>query len=120
MGFFFDSYAIIEILLSNGSFKKYSNEEMTITVLNLIEVSQYFMEHFDEEKASIICKKLNENIVELSNEDILLAVKFRSENKRKSLSYADCIGYTYAKTHHLLFLTGDDAFKQMDNVEFVK
>lgn len=120
MRYFFDSYALIEILLGNQLFEEYKNEDMHITILNLIEVTQYFMQHFGEEKASIICKKLSVYVLELSNEDILNATRFRNENKKKSLSYADCVGYIYAKTHNLVFLTGDDAFRNMPNVEFKK
>ncbi|MBI4140809.1 PIN domain-containing protein [Candidatus Woesearchaeota archaeon] len=120
MHYFFDSYALIEMLCENPSFEKYKSEDAIITLLNLIETTQYFMEHFGEERASIVCKNLSLYVVELSSEDILNATKFRAENKKKSLSYADCIGYVYARNHKLVFLTGDDAFKNLQNVEFVK
>ena len=47
-------------------------------------------------------------------------MKFRLKNKKMDLSYADCIGYIYACENNLKFLTGDEKFKDMDNVEFVK
>ena len=120
MPYFFDSYALIEIFLKSPNFAKYIEEEISITILNLIEVAQYFLTHFGEEKAEKVCNELSENVVEISNMDIVKAVKFRAENKRKSFSYADCIGYIYAKSHGMIFLTGDIAFKGMPNVEFVQ
>ena len=48
------------------------------------------------------------------------AMKFRLANKKKKLSYADCIGYQLAKEHGLKFLTGDKEFENLPNVEFVK
>jgi hypothetical protein len=48
------------------------------------------------------------------------AMLFRFVNKKKKLSYVDCIGYFLAKENNLKFLTGDQQFKGMPNVEFVK
>ncbi len=91
-----------------------------MTMLNLIEVTYYFLDNFGEGKAREVCESLKEYVAEVSSDDILAALKFRLENKKKSLSYADCLGYIYAKRNNMLFLTGDDAFKEMANVEFVK
>ena len=120
MPYFFDSYAIIEMVKRSQQFAVYLDEKITVTILNVIEIAQYFLINAGEEKAKKICDILSENVVELRNTDILIAVTFRTDHKKKSLSYADCIGYTYAKQHGLIFLTGDDAFKDMPNVEFVK
>ena len=55
------------------------------------------------------------------SEDVLKeAIKFRKKNKSKNLSYTDCIGYIYALKNNLMFLTGDKEFKDLKNVEFVK
>jgi predicted nucleic acid-binding protein len=41
--------------------------------------------------------------------------------KRKvDLSYADAIGYAVSLRLKLKFLTGDEAFKNLENVAFVK
>ncbi|MEK6886777.1 MAG: PIN domain-containing protein [Nanoarchaeota archaeon] len=117
--YFFDSYALIEIFLKNQNFSKYLDAPIIITSLNQIEVTYYFLVHHGEEKAREVCSSLGKYIVELSNEDIIKALKFRNEH-RKGISYADAIGYIYAKNNNLLFLTGDDAFKDMPNVEFLK
>jgi hypothetical protein len=36
------------------------------------------------------------------------------------LSYADAIGYIYSKQNNLKFLTCDDQFKDLPNVEHIK
>ena len=38
----------------------------------------------------------------------------------KKFSYIDCIGYISAREKKLLFLTGDEQFKEIPGVEFVK
>ena len=118
--YFFDSYAIIEVLKRSPSYAKYANENIVLTILNLIEVTQYFLEHYGESKAKEVCESLRTAVMEVNNSHILNAVKFRSENKKKSLSYADCLGYIYSKQEGMLFLTGDHAFERLPNVEFVK
>ena len=40
--------------------------------------------------------------------------------RRLDLSYADALGYAVSLRLRLKFLTGDDAFKNLDNVEFVR
>jgi len=47
-------------------------------------------------------------------------MKFRKKNKKRNLSYTDCIGYVYATENDLIFLTGDKEFENLENVEFVK
>lgn len=120
MPYFFDSYAIIEMFQQAPNFGCYTNEKITITLLNLIEIAYYFHTNFGEDKARKVCDTLRESVIAISNEDIIQAVKFRHQNRKKSLSYADSVGYIYALSHGLVFLTGDDAFKSMPNVEFVK
>jgi len=40
--------------------------------------------------------------------------------KKLELSYADAIGYAVSLRLMLMFLTGGDAFKNLEKVEFVK
>ena len=47
-------------------------------------------------------------------------MKIRRENRKKNLSYADCLGYAFALENNRLFLTGDKEFKDMKGVEFVR
>ncbi len=118
--YFFDSYAIIEILKENKNFEKYVNETATITIFNLAEIYWAALRDFDEEKANEIYEQYKEAVEEIDDETLKEAVKFRKEHKKQDLSYTDCIGYIYAKRNGMTFLTGDKEFEQMKNVEFVK
>jgi hypothetical protein len=49
-------------------------------------------------------------------------IRFRLEmkNKKKYLSYVDALGYTIANRMDIPFLTGDMAFEDVPNAEYVK
>jgi len=117
--FFFDSYAIIELLKGNPNYKSYINTEMVTTKLNLFEVSYFLLRDFGEKKASEFLRKYSNSIVDFNVEVIIEAAKFKLRS-RAGLSMVDCIGYVLAKFLGIKFLTGDDEFKNLDNVEFVK
>tara|TARA_Y100000034_G_scaffold124581_1_gene172946 strand:- start:656 stop:1066 length:411 start_codon:yes stop_codon:yes gene_type:complete len=118
--FFFDSYAIIEILNGNICYQKYSHFEVSLTIFNLAEIYWHSIRNYSENEADEIYQKYKEALVEIDDEILKESIKFRNENKKKKLSYADCIGYIYAKKHNMKFLTGDKEFENIKNVEFVK
>jgi hypothetical protein len=49
-------------------------------------------------------------------------MKFRlkMKKKKKALSYVDALGYTIANRMKIRFLTGDIAFEDVPNVEYVR
>lgn len=118
MKYFFDSYAIIEIVKGNPLYAKYAYEVVILTQFNLAEIYWSFLKDFPEEKAKELYWSFRECVVPV--EDIVLqnAMKFRKEHKKRRLSYADCIGYCYALHHNLFFLTGDKEFEKLPHVEF--
>ncbi len=61
-------------------------------------------------------------VVEFEDDDLKSAMRKRLELRRKklNLSYADALGYILSFKLKIRFLTGDDAFKDLDDVEFVK
>lgn len=118
--YFFDSYAIIEMLKGNKNYSRYFKKPIVITIFNLAEIYWAILKNFDKEKADNIYEYVKEFVVEISDEVMKKAMKFKIKNKKRNLSYADCIGYTYAIKNGLLFLTGDKEFENLKNVEFVK
>ena len=118
--YFFDSYAIIEIISGNPFYAKFISEEVTLTQFNLAEIYYSAINNLDESKAEEIYKKYSLSVVKVNDDVLKQAMKFRKENKKRNLSYADAIGYIYALRNNLKFLTGDKEFKDLDNVEFVK
>lgn len=120
LNFFFDSYAIIEIIKENPKYKIYVNEEVVISLFNLAEIYWSVLNDFGEQKAEEIYSKFRNNVEDIDDETLKEAIKFRKEHKKKDLSYTDCIGYIYAKRNNLKFLTGDSKFEDLPFVEFVK
>ena len=120
MKYFFDTYAIIEIIKENKNYEKYKEEEIVTSILNIGEVYYILLREKDEETADYWYKILKHNAFLIDIEAIIKAMKFRFENKAKKFSFIDCVGYVIATDKSLRFLTGDRAFENLDNVEFVK
>ena len=118
--YFFDTYAIIEILLGNENYAAYSDKYSVLTKLNLFEMYYSVLRDFGENKGKEAFDKFYDSAVDYGPEVIKEAAKFRLENKKKNLSMTDCIGYIISKRLRIRFLTGDKEFKDMGNVEFVK
>ena len=117
---YFDSYAIIEMGKGNRNYERFQSETIYTTVFNLAEFFYSALSEHGEGTARAKLAELNADKIEIHDEDIVQACKLRLENKKKNLSYADCMGYVVAKRNSLLFLTGDRQFEGMENVEFVK
>lgn len=118
--FFFDSYAIIESIKGNANYKKYENARMLITKLNLFEVCYFLIRDFGEDEAREYMKEYVESVIDFDLEVILAAAKLKLDKKSARLSMVDCIGYVLAKVMGVKFLTGDEQFKGIENVEYVK
>jgi len=117
---FFDTYALIEITKANPNYLIFAQENINITIFNLVEFFSACLNDFSEGKAKELYNKFKNSLVELDDETIFEAVKFRKEHKKRDLSYTDCLGYIYAKRNNFLFLTGDKEFETFSNVKFVK
>ncbi|MBI4981341.1 PIN domain-containing protein [Candidatus Woesearchaeota archaeon] len=118
--YLFDSYALIELVKANPKYISYLDSQITITIFNLVEFTYSILQDYGENKAKELCLKFKECVIDVDEETLLEALKFRKEHHRRGLSYADCIGYICAKSSNLLFLTGDEQFRDLPNVEFVK
>ena len=118
--YFFDSYAVMEILKGNKNYDAFRDSEVVLTKLNLFEIYHNILKQFDEELAEEIINKYKVFAVDFDEITIKKAAKFRIENIKRKLSMTDCIGYILAKKIGIKFLTGDKEFEHLENVEFVK
>ncbi len=118
--YFFDTYALIGSIKGGESYAEYAKCECKTSLLNLIELYYIILRDFGKQEAAQHFKRLKQNLLEIDDEEIQKAMEFRLSNKKKNLSYADCIGYTVAENRGIKFLTGDEQFRSMPNVEFVK
>ncbi len=119
--YFYDSYAIIEYLNGNLNYKKYFIKlEGVTTLYNVMEVYYSVLNEEGEKKAKEVLSLLRPIIIYPKIEDAEAAMKFRFKHKENKYSYADCLGYIMAKRRKYRFLTGDEGFRNVVNVEFVK
>lgn len=119
--FFFDTYAFYEIINGNNNYKPYEKGIAIITTkLNLMELHYGLLISLGQSEADRYYELLLPFIVNIDDNIIKESNYFRSMNRKLKLSYVDCIGYIIARKSGVKFLTGDEGFKLLDNVEFVK
>ena len=119
--FFADTYAIIDYFKGNNKYRKYFEEnEIKTTRLNLMETYYSALLDSTEENAESYYDAFLPKCVEIGDETIKKAMKFRLKKRKKNISYVDAIGYQISLELGIKFLTGDKEFKGMKNVEFVR
>jgi len=118
MRYFFDTYAIIEIIRETKSYEKYGDEEIITSILNIGELYYILLREHGKETANYWYEKLKSIAIQVDIEAVIKAMNFRSAKKEKHLSFIDCVGYILAKEMGLEFLTGDGGFKGIENVQF--
>ena len=119
--FYFDTYALIEIAKGNPKYLPYKEDvQILLNKLNLLEFTYFLLR---EEKHGNV-KEIFRNYLRFNadyDEEILIkAAEMKFKRLKQRLSFIDCIGYLIAKKNNVKFLTGDEQFRSMENVEFVK
>lgn len=120
VSYFFDSYAIIEIINQIPQYEKLQDMPIVTNALCLGEVYYYFLKTHNKQTADFWIEQLKVTLLPITQEITTKASLLKFEHKERRFSYPDCIGYVSALKHSLRFLTGDREFKDMENVEFVK
>ncbi|MBI2148341.1 type II toxin-antitoxin system VapC family toxin [Candidatus Woesearchaeota archaeon] len=119
--YFFDTYALYEIIMGNKDYNKFSEKIGIITTkLNLMELHYTLLLDFGIDIANKYYNKFIGFTVDIDDETIIISNQFRASMKKRKMSYVDCLGYTIAKIRGVKFLTGDKEFFDLNNVEFVK
>jgi len=118
--FFFDSFALIEIIKGNKRYKKYLDITPITTKLNLMEVYYYLLREANEEKAEFYYNFYLPSCISIPDNVMKEAMKFKLKFKNKKLSYIDCISYILSLRLGIKFLTGDKEFKEFGGVEYIK
>jgi predicted nucleic acid-binding protein len=114
---------MLEFLGGNRAYLKYiPGTELGTSILNLIELYYHALRDGGEKKADDSYRFFRQYEMQVKPMDIRNSMKFRlsSRARKTDLSYADAIGYSMADRLNMKFLTGDNAFYDMPNVEFVK
>ncbi|MEK6826830.1 MAG: PIN domain-containing protein [Nanoarchaeota archaeon] len=117
--FLYDTYAIIEIINGNPSYKLYSEKVAVINDFVFAELCYKLLREKVKEADNFINEWAGA-IVHADAKIIREAMQFRVNNKERRLTMTDCISYFMAKKLGIKFLTGDKEFENLENVEFVK
>jgi len=118
--YFFDTYAIIEILKGNKGYEKFKDSQAIISTFNLAELHLHITRIFGAEVAENSLGEFSNCVAGFEMEDFIEATKFKLKDTKKNFSIPDSIGYAMSKRLGLKFLTGDKNFQDLGNVEFVK
>ena len=119
--YFFESYALYEVVHSNPNYIKYTyNVAIVTTKSNLMELHYALLKLYGKEKADEIYDFYLPFVIEIEDFIIKSSNFWRAQHAGHKFSYIDCLGYTIAKLKNIKFLTGDKEFENLDNVEFVK
>lgn len=116
--YFFDTYAIIEIVRGNPNYQRFIDVNVITSIFNLAELNYNLKKEKSKEFADWITKKYLGFVIDVEFDDLVKAMDLKT--KHRNLSIPDAIGYIIAKKHGVKFLTGDEDFKDFEDVEFVK
>lgn len=120
MKYYLDNYALVEITNDNKRFHKFFDTEFIISDLTLADFYRVLLRKFNQQTAEYWAKRLNAYSLSVAREVLFKAIKFKHKNKEKGFSFFDCVGYTLARERKALFVTGDEEFRNMPGVEFIK
>ncbi len=118
--YFFDTYALWELVKKKQSYEQYSRTKIICSIFNAYEFYVTLRKDFDEQTAKKFVSILEGCIVDISINNAMEAVEMKKKYNKQDISFIDCLGYIKAKELKIKFLTGDKEFETMQNVEFVK
>ena len=115
---FFDTYAFIEVIRGNPNYKKVESESIITTVFNMAELNYILKKEMSAEKADRYMYMYQFCVVEVTIDDIKLAMDIKT--KHRNLSIPDAIGYVVARKYGVKFITGDSDFEGFIDAEIIK
>lgn len=121
--FFADSYALVALLEGNERYVRIFRRKVIVTSsLNLLEVYSTLLRRFDRDESRELTAGITSMIVPVPPETAYPAGEFRQamRSQRRDCSYIDAWGYASARHLGIPFLTGDPAFRHVEQVEFVR
>ena len=119
---FWDSSVVYDYMKDNPAVVRYFEppNEGVVSLLVVMETYFILLKKLNEEAAEKALTMLFPLIATPSQTIVKNAMKFRLENEKLGFSYADALGYTYAKEHNMRFLTCDNAFKGLPGVVLLR
>ena len=83
MEYFFDSYAIIELILENKNYEKFKNSSINTSTLNLMEVYYFLLRTYNKQTADYWLKILKFNLANIIKLNVALTSSFFRFNNNK-------------------------------------
>lgn len=121
--YFYDSYAVLAYVGGDERYRQFfEQDDGVLTKLNLLEIYYRSLERHGSKAAMEILEAFSKFLTDFQSKDIEESMKLRMKLKQKrlDLSYADALGYHLASSMKIKFLTGDKAFKNLENVQFLE
>ncbi len=118
--YFLDTYALIEIVKGNPAYGKYAKAKAHTSLFNLYELYVQVLKSYGEEMAKKEFDNFKRILIEVKDIHIFLAAAFKTGDKKTHFSYTDALGYAIAEAEGLRFVTGDNEFRNLPNVQFVR
>ena len=115
-----DTYPLVEIATGNEKFEFLLNGDFVITDVTIAEFYYVILQKYDGSTADFWYRKFSPYCVPVSKNILIKGVKFRYDNKKKNLSFFDCVGYIFAIENNYKFVTGDKEFEKFENVVYIK
>jgi uncharacterized protein len=118
--YFFDTYALFEVVAGNEEYFWIADGAGFLTTkLNLMEL-HYGLLKYGEEFADDAYDAFALFTMEFDDDAIKEANRLKAKLRKRKLSYVDCLGYVLARSRGIAFLTGDRQFQDLDGVEYVR
>jgi predicted nucleic acid-binding protein len=121
--FLADSYALVALLEGKERYVRiFRRKILATTALNVLEVYATLLRRFDHAQAREKSAAFLPLAVPVPAETVLRAGDFRHRMRsmKRDCSYIDAWGYASARHLGVPFLTGDPAFRGIEQVEFVR
>lgn len=118
--YFFDTYALVEIVKGNPAYGKYAEAEARTSLFNLYELYVQILKGYGEEMAKKEFDNFKRILIVVKDAHIFSAASFKIKGKKTHFSYTDALGYSIAAAEGLQFVTGDNEFRNLPNVQFVR
>lgn len=121
MRFFADTYALMAHFDGRASYRGLLDEHFATTAVNLAEFAHTLLLRGRTDVAELV-GRLEHNLVEPSSKVAVAAAEFRRSANRAGgrISTVDAWGYATAQSLGMSFLTGDEEFRGIPGVTFVK
>jgi predicted nucleic acid-binding protein len=121
--YFADSYALVAYLEGNPRYGRiFERKTLCTSALNILELYATLLPRLGRDQARASAVPFLPLVISGGADVALVAGEFRQlmRDRKRDCSYVDAWGYAIARENGIPFLTGDNSFKSMENVEFVR